>query len=98
MYTCECRKECYDSIEICGIIQGDRTKKVGVVDSEYIVHKGIQTLGGHGPPGRKVILLAFFSQGKKKKRTGITVIFLLGVFCPHAYYFLLLISSCSLSV
>ncbi|KAI5570547.1 hypothetical protein BDE02_11G037000 [Populus trichocarpa] len=33
--------------------QGDRTKKVGVVDSEYIVHKGIQTLGGHGPPGRK---------------------------------------------
>lgn len=35
---------------------------------------------------------------KKKKRKGITVIFLLGVFCPHAYYFLLLISSCSLSV
>ncbi|KAJ8534905.1 hypothetical protein K7X08_016633 [Anisodus acutangulus] len=26
--------------------QGDRTKKVGVVDSEYIVHQGIQTLGG----------------------------------------------------
>ncbi|KAL2484042.1 hypothetical protein Fot_45486 [Forsythia ovata] len=26
--------------------QGDRTKKVGVVDSEYIVHKSIQTLGG----------------------------------------------------
>jgi hypothetical protein len=41
---------------------------VGVVDSEYIVHKGIQTLGGHGPPGRKVILLAFFSQEKEKKR------------------------------
>ncbi|KAJ6416538.1 hypothetical protein OIU84_002406 [Salix udensis] len=35
------------------IAKGDRTKKVGVVDSEYIVHKGIQTLGGHGPPGRK---------------------------------------------
>lgn len=67
MYTCECRKECYDSIDRCGIIQGDRTKKVGVVDSEYIIHKGIQTLGGHGPPGRKVILLAFFSQGKKRK-------------------------------
>lgn len=98
MYTCECRKEFYDSIDRCGIIQGDRTKKVGVVDSEYIVHKGIQTLGGHGPPGRKVILLSFFSQGKIKKRKGITVIFLLGVFCPHAYYFLLLISSCSLSV
>ncbi|GAB4831277.1 hypothetical protein Ancab_005290 [Ancistrocladus abbreviatus] len=26
--------------------QGDRTEKVGVVDSEYIVHQGIQTLGG----------------------------------------------------
>ncbi|GAB2301151.1 hypothetical protein Dimus_035184 [Dionaea muscipula] len=26
--------------------QGDRTKKVGVVDSEYILHQGIQTLGG----------------------------------------------------
>ncbi|KAL6992631.1 hypothetical protein U1Q18_010743, partial [Sarracenia purpurea var. burkii] len=26
--------------------QGDRTKKVGVVDSEYVVHQGIQTLGG----------------------------------------------------
>ncbi|XP_048325609.1 uncharacterized protein LOC107406818 [Ziziphus jujuba] len=28
--------------------QGDRTKNVGVVDTEYIVHKGIQTLGGGG--------------------------------------------------
>ncbi|XP_038894249.1 uncharacterized protein LOC120082912 [Benincasa hispida] len=28
--------------------QGDRTKKVGVIDSQYIVHKGIQTLGGGG--------------------------------------------------
>ncbi|KAJ3692960.1 hypothetical protein LUZ60_012055 [Juncus effusus] len=26
--------------------QGDRTKKVGVIDSEYIVHQGIPTLGG----------------------------------------------------
>ncbi|XP_068668117.1 uncharacterized protein [Aristolochia californica] len=26
--------------------QGDRTKKVGIIDSEYIVHKGIQSLGG----------------------------------------------------
>lgn len=26
--------------------QGDRTKKVGVVDSEFIVHQGIPTLGG----------------------------------------------------
>ncbi|KAG8482147.1 hypothetical protein CXB51_026850 [Gossypium anomalum] len=30
--------------------QGDRSKKVGVVDSEYIVHKGIQSLGGSGHP------------------------------------------------
>ena len=27
-------------------LQGDRTEKVGVVDSEYVVHQGIQTLGG----------------------------------------------------
>lgn len=26
--------------------QGDRTQKVGVIDSEFIVHQGIQTLGG----------------------------------------------------
>ncbi|CAL9072446.1 uncharacterized protein LOC135635631 [Musa acuminata AAA Group] len=26
--------------------QGDRTKKVGVIDSEFIVHKGIPSLGG----------------------------------------------------
>ncbi|WOL19999.1 hypothetical protein Cni_G28801 [Canna indica] len=26
--------------------QGDRTKKVGVVDSEFVVHQGVQTLGG----------------------------------------------------
>lgn len=35
--------------------QGDRTKKVGIIDSEFIVHKGIQTLGGpsvkKAPPG-----------------------------------------------
>ena len=28
------------------IFKGDRSKKVGVVDSEFIVHQGIQTLGG----------------------------------------------------
>ncbi|XP_062161586.1 uncharacterized protein LOC133868666 [Alnus glutinosa] len=33
--------------------QGDRTRNVGVIDSEYIVHKGIQTLGGSGPPAKK---------------------------------------------
>ncbi|KAI7738431.1 hypothetical protein M8C21_015661, partial [Ambrosia artemisiifolia] len=26
--------------------QGDRSKKVGIVDSEYVVHQGIQSLGG----------------------------------------------------
>jgi len=26
--------------------QGDRTKNVGVIDSEYIVHQGLQSLGG----------------------------------------------------
>ncbi|KAH1208133.1 hypothetical protein GmHk_15G043023 [Glycine max] len=34
--------------------QGDRTKKVGVVDSEYVFHKGIQTLGGSGHRMTKV--------------------------------------------
>ncbi|KAJ7568394.1 hypothetical protein O6H91_01G031000 [Diphasiastrum complanatum] len=29
-------------------VQGDRTEKVGVIDSEYIVHRGIQSLGGPG--------------------------------------------------
>ncbi|GMY37262.1 DUF707 domain-containing protein [Fagus crenata] len=33
--------------------QGDRTRNVGVVDREYILHKGIQTLGGSGPPAKK---------------------------------------------
>ncbi|CAL0334393.1 unnamed protein product [Lupinus luteus] len=28
------------------IFQGDRTRNVGIVDHEYVVHKGIQTLGG----------------------------------------------------
>lgn len=35
--------------------QGDRTKNVGVVDSEYIVHQSIQTLGGKS--AKKVIYL-----------------------------------------
>jgi len=26
--------------------QGDRTEKVGVIDSEYVVHQGIPSLGG----------------------------------------------------
>ncbi|KAL5986922.1 hypothetical protein ACLOJK_015257 [Asimina triloba] len=28
------------------LIQGDRTKKVGIIDSEFVVHQGIQTLQG----------------------------------------------------
>ncbi|XP_068469959.1 uncharacterized protein [Phaseolus vulgaris] len=34
--------------------QGDRTKNVGVVDREYVVHKGIQTLGGSGDETVKI--------------------------------------------
>lgn len=56
----------YDSLDKCDTMQGDRTKKVGVVDSEYIVHKGIQTLGGHGAPAKKVIGISFFFPKKKK--------------------------------
>ncbi|KAK5826988.1 26S proteasome regulatory subunit rpn-1 [Gossypium arboreum] len=33
--------------------QGVRSKKVGVIDSEYIVHKGIQSLGGSGYPATR---------------------------------------------
>ncbi|PPD74397.1 hypothetical protein GOBAR_DD28684 [Gossypium barbadense] len=33
--------------------QGDRTKNAGVIDREYIVHKGIQTLGGTGELTKK---------------------------------------------
>ncbi|KAM7254892.1 hypothetical protein ACFE04_020133 [Oxalis oulophora] len=29
--------------------QGDRTRKVGIIDREYVVHQGIQSLGGGGP-------------------------------------------------
>ncbi|PKI61562.1 hypothetical protein CRG98_018058 [Punica granatum] len=45
--------------------QGDRTKKVGVVDSEYIVHQGIQTLGGGGHPGKK----ASYSEEQSKRHS-----------------------------
>ncbi|KAG6517329.1 hypothetical protein ZIOFF_020714 [Zingiber officinale] len=31
-------------------VQGDKTEKIGVVDSEYIVHKGLPTLGGKDQP------------------------------------------------
>lgn len=45
------------SIIICAInvfFQGDRTKNVGVVDSEYVVHKAIQSLGGSSHDTPKV--------------------------------------------
>ncbi|KAL9856069.1 hypothetical protein AtNW77_Chr1g0011921 [Arabidopsis thaliana] len=35
------------------LIQGDRTKNVGIVDSEYILHQGIQTLGESVPEKKK---------------------------------------------
>ncbi|KAH1208136.1 hypothetical protein GmHk_15G043023 [Glycine max] len=43
--------------------QGDRTKKVGVVDSEYVFHKGIQTLGGSGHRMTKVYAFSFHNVG-----------------------------------
>lgn len=33
---------------------------MGVIDSEFIVHQGIQTLGGGSPSAKKVIGFAFF--------------------------------------
>ncbi|KAJ9563044.1 hypothetical protein OSB04_008204 [Centaurea solstitialis] len=33
--------------------QGDRSKKVGIVDSQYVVHQGIQSLGG--PSAKKIL-------------------------------------------
>ncbi|XP_047311398.1 uncharacterized protein LOC124914829 isoform X2 [Impatiens glandulifera] len=33
--------------------QGDRTKKVGIVDSEYVIHLGIPTLGGLSSTSKK---------------------------------------------
>lgn len=38
------------------IFQGDRTEKVGVIDSEYVVHQGIPSLGG--PSLSSKVLLA----------------------------------------
>ncbi|KAE9595011.1 hypothetical protein Lalb_Chr18g0059861 [Lupinus albus] len=48
--------------------QGDRTRNVGVVDREYVVHKGIQTLGGSGHDTTKVSKLK-----KTTTRQGIDV-------------------------
>ncbi|KAF3451542.1 hypothetical protein FNV43_RR07637 [Rhamnella rubrinervis] len=43
--------------------QGDRTRNVGVVDSEYVVHKGIQTLGGGGTPAKKASVSDTLTKG-----------------------------------
>lgn len=51
--------------------QGDRTKKVGVVDSQYVVHKGIQTLGGSGQGTTKVSKLKTTSTSTKQGGTAI---------------------------
>eukprot|EP00256_Glycine_max_P054320 XP_014621137.1 uncharacterized protein LOC100807744 isoform X2 [Glycine max] len=44
--------------------QGERTQNVGVVDSEFVVHKGIQTLGGSDDPTK------VSSQKRKTPRHG----------------------------
>ncbi|CAN0912866.1 hypothetical protein LINGRAHAP2_LOCUS27585 [Linum grandiflorum] len=49
--------------------QGDRTKNVGVVDSEYVVHKAIQTLGGgSGTPEKKA---SSNDESTTKKHSGV---------------------------
>jgi len=54
--------------------QGDRTKNIGVVDSEFIVHRGVQTLGGStitkdGTRGKNAQLLRQkAAQAQKNKR------------------------------
>ncbi|KAJ8434918.1 hypothetical protein Cgig2_003357 [Carnegiea gigantea] len=50
--------------------QGDRTKRVGIVDSEYIVHQGIQTLGGSGGLAAKKALKAVKTQDPVKRSSG----------------------------
>ncbi|WVZ01463.1 hypothetical protein V8G54_027532 [Vigna mungo] len=43
------------TVEINVIFQRDRTQNVGVVDEEYVVHKGIPSLGGSGDETAKVL-------------------------------------------
>nr|CAN78854.1 hypothetical protein VITISV_018472 [Vitis vinifera] len=47
--------------------QGDRSKKVGVIDSEFIVHQGIQTLGGGSPSAKKVSKDTFLDETVKRQ-------------------------------
>ncbi|XP_057536490.1 uncharacterized protein LOC130814446 isoform X5 [Amaranthus tricolor] len=46
--------------------QGDRTKKVGIIDSEYVVHQGIQTLGGSS--AKKVPKTEHTTKAKQKRQ------------------------------
>ncbi|XP_022723404.1 uncharacterized protein LOC111280361 isoform X2 [Durio zibethinus] len=43
--------------------RGDRSKNVGVIDSEYIVHKGIQSLGGSGHPTTRATIKGHGTSG-----------------------------------
>ncbi|CBI18593.3 unnamed protein product, partial [Vitis vinifera] len=57
----------FDYRKKCGILQGDRSKKVGVIDSEFIVHQGIQTLGGGSPSAKKVSKDTFLDETVKRQ-------------------------------
>ncbi|KAJ4981681.1 hypothetical protein NE237_032518 [Protea cynaroides] len=46
--------------------QGDRREKVGIIDGEFIVHQGIQTLGGSS--ARKASKNTRFEESKKRQR------------------------------
>lgn len=37
------------------MLQGDRTEKIAIIDQEYVIHQGIQTLGGAEPSVEKVL-------------------------------------------
>lgn len=47
------------STEISVIFQGDRTQNVGIVDSEYVVHNAIQTLGGSSHDHKAKVFTSF---------------------------------------
>ena len=47
------------------IFQGDRTEKVGVIDSEYVVHQGIPSLGGPSLSSKVLLATNFFFKKKE---------------------------------
>ncbi|KAG9149868.1 hypothetical protein Leryth_026550 [Lithospermum erythrorhizon] len=55
--------------------QGERSKKVGVVDSEYLVHQSIQTLGGQSDQD---------SNSKESVKFSVLQIFLFAI-APHSF-------------